>query len=103
MQPDEPDTVPSANVALGPLASAHGTPSNEGAVAAAPPSSPHPASTAMPSRRTSRRMPHRTGDPGPSGMPITYHAMKNSVHTTVTISAYGIISAITVPMPASRW
>ena len=46
---------------------------------------------------------HRTGQPGPSGMPSRYHAMKNSTHTTVTITAYGIISAITVPMPASRW
>jgi hypothetical protein len=36
-------------------------------------------------------------------MPITYHAMKNSAQATVSTSVYGTISAITVPMPASRW
>jgi hypothetical protein len=45
----------------------------------------------------------RTGQPGPTGIPIRYHATKNSVHATVRMSVYGIISAMTVPIPASRW
>jgi hypothetical protein len=50
---------------------------------------------------TVRAAPQRIGQPGPSGMPIAYHAMNNSVQATVSTSVYGIISAITVQLVLS--
>ena len=38
---------------------------------------------------------------GPSGMPSRYQATKSAIHVTATISVYGIISEMIVPMPAS--
>ena len=37
--------------------------------------------------------------PMPKGMPIRYQTTKNSVQTTVSAMKYGIISAMTVPIP----
>ena len=47
------------------------------------------------------RHPVWTGDPGPSGIPIRYHATKNSVQRTLRMTTYGSMIATTVPIPAS--
>ena len=44
-----------------------------------------------------------TGYPGPSGMPSTNQGMNSRIQTTATMTAYGSIRAMIVPMPASGW
>ena len=44
-----------------------------------------------------------TGYPGPSGMPSTNHSTNSRIQTTATMTAYGSIRAMIVPMPASFW
>ena len=108
MHPVQPETVPSTNRAVGacspPDAKVQATSSNEAAPLGRPALVVAVASEHEQAADEHHRHPaQRTGHPGPSGMPSRYQAMKNSVDATVTISAYGSISAITVPMPASFW
>lgn len=35
----------------------------------------------------------------PQGAPVTYQSMKNAVHATASARKYGIINAMTVPIP----